>query len=478
MLFPLLSVLAFFLGIALETVLELPLKEFCWIGVLLVMVFIGRRQWGILCCGLGFLLGVWRVDFFERNIPQDLPHDQWVEWQGRVVEEPDRREDHQKLTLKGEWGRVLVKASLYEYYPFGAEVKVSGILEEPSEDLDGFSYKNYLGRYRIWSTISEPHLEILGAPPPSLKGVLLHWKTRIEALILYRFMEPEAGFVNGLLLGSRKGMGEDLVEAFKVTGLSHIVAISGYNITLIIAGVFWIFSFLALRPRILLSGLILFLFVLLVGASAAVVRAGIMGGVTLCGVFLGMRSQVFFALLWSAFLMVLCNPMILMHDVGFQLSFSATLGLLLWMPVFEEWWPGPENPHLKSLYEGLLLTLCAQMITGPLIAFQFGRVSLISPLANVVVAPFLPLAMGFSAMALFVPWPFTSLAWFNLRLVENSALLLSKIPFADFSLQVGVLEFAVFLILESIFLLRFYKPILVRAFHRGGEEVFPQVEAS
>ncbi len=445
--------LAVFVGVVFDFTLPL------WSGLLLLPMFKLRPQVAFLF--MAVLFGVWRVQIYEAQRPE-IPYGDFLDLKGEIVEEVDRRVDHQKITLKTKYGRVLVKFGLYKDFHFGDVLAVQGVLEAPSEDIDGFSYANYLGRYRIWSTMSEPRVLSLEAGRPSWRGAVYDFKAFMEAKIYGLYFEPEASFVAGLLLGSRKGMPQVLADAFQATGLTHIVAISGYNISLIVALMFTLLSFLPLKMRVVVTTAAIFLFVILVGASAAVVRAGIMGVITLWGLFWGSKSQVFFTLLWSALVMVLMNPYTLVYDVGFQLSFASTLGLLVFVPMLEMVFP--KNERFMVLREALLLTLAAQIGTLPLILFHFGRLAVLSPLANVLVAPFLPLSMLFSALSLIFGEGLAMLAYIPLRAVELVALGFSKIPFVNAALPLSAGAF----LFSEVFLLwltlKFYKSTLRRAF--------------
>ena len=464
MLLLILCLLSFFLGVGLGTATDFSLPSWLWF---LPCVFLLFREWKLACLVLVFLLGCWRVTLYEAQAPDFQLG--WQQLEGVIVEEVDKRQDHQKITVQTPQGRLLVRLSLYEDLAYGDRVSVWGAVEPPSEDIDGFSYANYLARYRIWQLIYDGGVKVLEPASPSLRGTLYEFKGQVEARLNRLFMEPESSFAAGLLLGSRKGMPQVLTDAFQVTGLTHIVAISGYNITLIIVLMFALFGFLPMKTRIVVSSIAIAVFVVLVGASAAVVRAGIMGVLTLWGLFTGRRSQVFFALLWSAFFMVLANPYILLYDVGFQLSFASTLGLLIYAPFLERI---PWGKGIPVLREALLLTLAAQIATLPFMGLHFGQVSLIAPLANLLVAPFLPLAMLFSALAVLLKQPFVLLAWFFLWVVEQTALLLAKLPWIQVRFQLSVLEF--FLLCAALLwpVLRLYKSTLVRAFLREHEGVF------
>ncbi|MBU0981254.1 ComEC family competence protein [Patescibacteria group bacterium] len=457
MIIPLFTALAFFCG-----VLAAVFCDFQFASVWVFVVVLGvARKWPWLFVVFGFLAGVWRVSVYEEGRPAEIPYEQYVEIEGRVCEEIDGRIGTQKVTVMSEYGRILLTLSPYFQVEYGDVLLVKGILEKPSEDIEGFNYANYLARYRIWSVMKDPYALVAARAPPSLRGNIYKFKDFLMQRINQLLFEPEASFAAGLLLGSRKGMPEKLSDAFQAVGLTHIVAISGYNISLVIAAMFLMLGFLNLRVRVVVSTVAIVLFVVLVGASAAVVRAGIMGSLALWGLFTGRKSQAFFGLLWSAVLMVLINPYTLPFDVGFQLSFASTLGLLIFNPLFDGIFP--EWKRFFALREAFILTLSAQVMTLPLIMFQFGRVSLVSVLANVLVAPFLPFAMLFSGLALLAGKSMALVAWFYLRVVELVALKMALIPFANVNMQISAGEFVVLNALILLIAISSHKSTLARA---------------
>lgn len=460
MLLPLLAALAFLTTILVAVLTDVTLPE--WVLLPGVFLFFKKSKWAILI--LTMAAGFLRVDFYERQIPVNPPVGEFAELEGRVVEEVDLRSDHQKITVQTEEGRVLVKAGLYEEIEFGDTVRVSGFLEHPYEGED-FSYGNYLARYRIWLVMNRAQVEVVREAGFSLRRLLYDFKAVLQNRINRLYFEPEASFVSGLLLGSRKGMSEELTGAFQKVGLTHIVAVSGYNISLVIAAIFALFSFLPFKRRIVVSVVAVALFVFFVGASSAAVRAGFMGSLTMWGLYAGRRSQAYFALLWSTVGMTLWNPYILVYDIGFQLSVAATFGLLTLVPILEKAVPGHQlNGALKFFREAFLLTASAQIITFPFMVFYFGRISLVAPMVNVLVAPFIPLAMLFSGASLLLGLPAALVAIFYLKLIIWTALFFAKFSFADAALSFGASVFALSLLGLLAAILLLYKSTLVRAF--------------
>jgi competence protein ComEC len=330
--------------------------------------------------------------------------------EGMVGAEPDVRPDFIYLVLGAEKiyysqsvitvrGNLLLKLQRYPQYVYGDRLKVSGRVVSPPV-LEGFSYADRLAKDGIYAVMYRPAVAVLkrGILPDGWDAVF-GLKSFISARINEVFSEPAASLTAGVLLGLRRSIPADVNDSFNRTGLTHILAISGYNITLLIS-VFGMFLKQAVRRTRFwgsLGGIMVF--VLLTGMSASVIRAAVMGGLVLLSLFCGRKSSGVQALIVSAALMSLVNPRILLFDMSFQLSFLATLGILLFMPVIEE-----RVVFLKKLPawmgEGLGVTLAAQVFTTPLILYSFGRVSLISPLTNIVFLPLIPFIMFFSFFAI------------------------------------------------------------------------------
>jgi competence protein ComEC len=222
----------------------------------------------------------------------------------------------------------------------------------------------------------------------------------------------------GILLGVDTGLTRELQQAFKNTGTAHIIAISGFNIS-IIAGLFVTFfsRFFGSRRGMLLAVIGIIFYTVLVGGDAAVVRAALMGSLALFAKEVGRRQAALNTLLTVALLMCLWNPLYI-WDVGFQLSFFATLGLILYADPFSQlanrvitkFFPASAAERFAELFsEFVLLTLAAQVTTIPIMAYHFQRISLVSFLANPFILPAQPAVMILGGLAVLL-----SLVWFPL----------------------------------------------------------------
>jgi len=472
MIYTVLAALGFLAGVGGRAGLGAGFDIVRWVGVAPVIVagvILLYKNWRVGLVFLAFLCGIWRVDAFFEGRPVSWPQEK-SEVSGVVVSQIDEVQNGRRFTLDTEWGRVLVTVGAYEKVKFGDSVRVVGVLEVPSSDINGFNYANYLAVSGIWLTLKADKIVVESEAGFSMQGALYSLKEVAINRLNSLYHEPEAGFAAGLILGSKRSMPEFLSDAFKKVGLTHIVVISGSNMSLVIYAISFLFMFLPFKKRIALSAGMVTVFVVFVGASAAVFRAGLMGILGLMGLYMGRRSMAFFALMWSAVLMVLVSPLALVFDSGFQLSFSSVLGLLCFGPIVSAWfgkfWP---EGKLAIVREALVMTLSAQIATMPLVIFSFGGISTVSPFANVLAAPLVPFAMLFTALSI----PFGGVpaapAVFYLKAVETVALKLSAVPYSFYECQISVVTFFVAEVGLILFTIIFYKPILVRAFFRGGE---------
>ena len=188
-------------------------------------------------------------------------------------------------------------------------------------------------------------------------------------------------------------MPDEIKEDFQKNWLAHIVAISWYNITIIIILISWIFFFLPKKLWIILSIIFIILFTIFVWWTSAVVRASVMWILWLLAIYYWREKNVLLLIMAAIFWMSLWNPMMLWWDVWFHLSILAVIWIVYLVKIFEKFTKKIKNNFW--IKEIILMTISASLMTFPLISYHFGIVSLVSPIANLFVAPLTPLAMLF-----------------------------------------------------------------------------------
>lgn len=210
--------------------------------------------------------------------------------------------------------------------------------------------------------------------------------------------EPLASFGMGLLIGQRSTLPEQLVQDLTIVGLIHIVAVSGYNLTVLVNISRRTSQNRSRYQAVALSALLIGLFLLFTGGSPSIVRAAVVSIIGLLGWYYGRDIKPMIILLLSAVLTVGFNPLYLWRSIGWYLSFTAFFGVLVLAPLLRNVLLKPSLRD-KLLPQILTETFAAQLCTLPVILFIFGRLSVISILANVLVIPVVPFAMLASLVA-------------------------------------------------------------------------------
>lgn len=221
---------------------------------------------------------------------------------------------------------------------------------------------------------------------------LQNFKSRVESNIEKVLDQQKAAFLNGLILGDRQKFSKEFRDDLNKSGTTHLVALSGYNIAIIILslngflGVFFSRRLLFIPIVIVITA-----FVVMTGAAASVVRAAIMAGLILLAERTDRLYNTRNAIVAAALLMTLANPGVISFDWGFQLSFAAVLGLIYFRPWLIKIF-GKESGFL-AWKENLLTTTSAQIAVLPLLILHFGYFSPFSLLANILILEAVPLTM-------------------------------------------------------------------------------------
>jgi competence protein ComEC len=289
--------------------------------------------------------------------------------------EPRRTGNLQKFDLMG----VKIVTWAYPEYHYGDRIEAIGVIKNQE--------------------LAFPEITVIGGKKSSLGSFLLSWRTRFEAVYQKTLPEPQSSLLSGIVLGSKSSLPPGLYLAFQKTGIMHIVVASGMNVT-IIAGtmISFLLLFLSRRLAVVVSCVLIWFYVGLAGAEAPIVRAGIMATLTFLALFLGREAEAWRILGITGFIMLFLDPMLL-FDLGFQLSFMATFGIVFFSPLFNSWFE--RVPPL--IRNDLGQTLGAQIATLPIIVLSFGGYSWISPVVNLLIVSTLPVIMRLGLIGLAVP---------------------------------------------------------------------------
>jgi len=439
--------LALSCGIWLATIFVLPLwliatTSILTFAFLIICARADRSQFTwVWALALALAIGAGRHTLAQPDLAHEplLPyHGNFITLEGLVVDEPDVRAtaiylriqphrlivngaviaidpnnpaDPGSILLRGLQtpSRVLVKAGKDIPWQYGDVIRAYGAVDAPPQFSD-FDYREYLARKGVLTWMAKPErverLEIEQGHP--FWATLYRVKDAVRQSSLRIIPAPESAFLNGILIGDDNEIPPDIQDAFRRTGTSHVVAISGFNVSIVIALIVPILGRIFNKRRAAWVAIPAIIgYMLLVGASASVVRASVMALIGLIGQILWRRGFTLNTLCAAAALMLLLDSNTL-FDGGFQLSFMATLGLVLYLDRIEDRTRSLLATRLDKTWtqrlagilgDVLLGTLAAQITTLPLLLANFKQLSLISPLTNMLILPFQPMAMIVGGLA-------------------------------------------------------------------------------
>jgi len=431
-----------FLSLSLGSIIGLVVYDttqslnfiFFIIGLLLIInIFLPRYQIVVFLLCFGILIGGWR--YWQIEVKQlNLKPVESIIFTGIIIDEVEYNISKQRVVFQSsnimlnKKINILVILPLYPEVDFGQIWQLTGDLKLP----ESFIYKDNYGReieFAYDEYLKLKHIDYVMYYPANqrlldynqniilhqnysviIKKYLFQLKNNLTEKLDKILPEPHAAFVSAILWGSRNALDETVKENFRRAGLSHIVALSGFNISIIALALMQLAPYLYISRRwaIILTILIISCFVIFTGAQSSIIRAALMGSGSIIAYQLGRRASALILLLVSGTAMTLINPLILLHDIGFQLSFLATLGLLLFSRSVENWLE--KIPNWFALRLTVSATLAATLATLPILIMYFGRISIVSLLANIAIVPVIPALMLFSFLGLFIAYIVPDLA--------------------------------------------------------------------
>ena len=427
------------------------------LGIILFHKYISKSKWGILAgiFVLAFSFGILRFNLAEKNIGtlSDLWSEKQVEigqsvsLSGMIDDEPEIKENNQKLIVdvgNKKNLKILVTTDFNESYKYGDIINFYGKLQKPENFITNtgkeFDYVNYLRKDGIVYVMSYPKIEISTRGNGSrIKSALFYVKDKFLEKINSTIGSPESLLMGGLILGEKSAFSQDLRQSFVDTGTIHVVALSGYNVTIVAEWIMKIFAFL---PRHLGIGIGIFailLFIIMTGASSTAIRAGVMAILALIARATGRNYDVLRALILAGIFMILLNPYVLVFDVSFQLSFLATIGVIFLAPRIEKYFTWITKKF--QLRDIVSVTCAAYIFVFPFILYKMGNLSLVALPANVLILPFIPFTMllgfitgglGFIWYIFAVPAGFLSYIFLHYELLVIN--FFASLPFASFAI--------------------------------------------
>ncbi len=449
-------IVSFTVGVLLESILDFGYAFAILCALLSVFVLTASKRpysKNVLFVSLvlfGIALGIFRVDVSRVNTMAhalDNLVGKVTEVQGIIIDEPDVRETYTNVVVQTqsvikEKSLILVRVPTYPELKYSDEVLVIGKITTPKnftpkDNVRAFDYESYLAKDDIHYQMYFPKVSVIAEGKGNvIKENLFTFKAWMMKNISQNISEPEASLAGGITLGAKQSLGENIIQKFRETGVAHIVVLSGYNIAVVAGIISRLVVFMPFSIRLIMSALGIVLFAVMVGGGATVVRATVMALVVILARVLGRESDALRALFLAGGLMVFVNPMILLHDVSFQLSFSATLAIVVFVPIIEKYFAFISSRILREI---VATTFATQIFVFPLILYHMGSVSLVGFIANIFILPVVPLAMLLVALVAMFAWlpfigsVFAFSSYILLAYVFLAVDFFARVPFASLS---------------------------------------------
>ena len=416
-------------------------------------------------CIFGAAIGVARtalwMSFNHAGVLDDLVNKK-ISLSAIVVEEPQMSDSSLKIIAETlpdvasgtPRAKVLVIADRYSTVAYGDEIKLFGkiLVPKPIKSDEGdFAYDVYLARQGIFYTMTFPGISIEAHHRGNIaREYLIKIKNNFLGKINELFSAPQSGLLSGLLVSGRSSLSKSEQAQFTKAGLIHIVALSGFNVTIIAQGLMALLIFLPKRLRLVVGAAGIISFVTMSGFGATIVRAGIMALLVIVAALAYRTYHVGRALFIAVLCMVLWNPMVV-FDVSFQLSCIATFAVIFAVPPALLKYDArmkflPEKFQVREIMFG---TAVIEIFILPILLSTSGQISLVTVITNLLVLPILPIVMGFGFAATVVGYIHNMLAlpivaisnlmlWY-ISLVTN---IFANVPFGVVAFRVP--EWAVF----------------------------------
>lgn len=327
-----------------------------------------------------------------------------ISFSSRILSEPKVYKSYQSFWLElPTTDRVFIKTAIYPEYYFQDRVNVSGPIRFLPRQGEGQTYGASNQNDRLLNdkvsilTMDYPKISFVKNSDGLFLAVVKPIRQKIITVFDKTLPNDLSGLMLGIVFGIKQNLSKDFLDNLKTAGVMHVIAASGMNVTMTAGFVFYLFSLIFRRQlAVFLSILGVLFYAILAGFEASIVRASIMGIIAFSSQILGKQQYGFYALLLTGFVMLFISPKYL-FDIGFKLSFAATLGILFIPGVFAR--------LQNALSDNFLTTISAQIATIPIILASFGTYSLWSVIANTLVlwtVPFLMILGGIAALIAFV----------------------------------------------------------------------------
>jgi competence protein ComEC len=343
--------------------------------------------------------------------------------------------DAKQLKQEEKWvninEEILVKKYGIHDFSYGDSLLINGEIILP-KNFNQFNYKRFLEKDNIFTIINNPKISKINNKNNDFWKNIFKLREFFENKIRENIPFPESEYALGIVLGAEYGIPENIINNFNITGLRHLLALSGFNITILIIFIMGIFFFLPIWIRVVISSIIIFLFVILTGMSSSVIRAAIMGVLGMMALYSGRNMSIMNLLIFTLFIISLFNPFLLLSDPSLQLSVLALIGIFYIPPILEKYLK-LYNFLPEGIVKILHASVSAQIAVLPLMIVFFNQISIISPIANIIVIPFTTISMisTFLSSLPYIELIFSPITYIILHFIFIVTETLSSIPYAS-----------------------------------------------
>lgn len=438
--------MAVIVGLALSVILKIEvLSASTWLIVVASLLFIALAKrtlfMVILVMIAGLLLGLWRGSVEQTSLAQYEPlYGKSVIISGVVADD----------TSYGPHGdqRIMLKNITIGTHPMHGQIWVSSDSELSLKRSDEVTLQGKLGTGFASIAASMFHARIITTNRPQPGDIGLRIRDWFAAGIRTAIPEPEASLASGYLVGQRSNLPEDLDNQLKITGLTHAVVASGYNLTILVGFARQFFLGISKYLATLSAAGMIAGFVMISGLSPSMSRAGLVTSLSLAAWYYGRKIHPLVLLPFAAAITALINPAYVWGDIGWYLSFASFAGVIILAPLIQQYFWG-DKKRIGAVRQVLVDTMSAQVATLPIMIFAFGHYSPYALLANLLVLPLIPLTMlltfGAGLAGLVVPG---AAHWFGLpatlllRYMTTIVARIANLPGAQGDLKINILVLA------------------------------------
>lgn len=398
---------SFLIGIILSHYFSLSIVFF-FAFLVFVYFYYKRKEFIVLILILlSLFLGGYRYFVVFRELKNTaITKESQIEIKAPIIAEPILKENYQRIIIP----KIVIYTDRYPRYHYGDIINIKGKVKP----FSGFRLYNSI---IVSGKISYPSIQLFSPAKFSLRKIALLIKNKITSSLQKIIPEPKSSLLISLMFGAKNNLTSVLEKQIRKCGLSHVIVASGLHLSIIakVLSGFLDILYLSNSVNFIISSLFILSFAFMAGLTPSITRAAIMAFLLILSRFSFRLYNSFNALLLAAMIMIWLNPLVLFWDLGFQLSFLATAGIIFLYPIWKEssfWQQDWFNQRGQIIRETVLSTFSALTFTIPWVIFKMQVLSLVSPITNLLILPLVPLVMTGGAMVAFFSFVFYPLGLF------------------------------------------------------------------